>query len=117
MGGVSKRTSKGLRPDLAHGSLHGRIATGVAAIAQLPPQPHGGQAGIGRQPLAQIRQEWIGALLLPWLRPIAGRFQAPLDVSAHGLAIHAELAGDGRELLSTTPSIGPPGNRYGAVTC
>jgi hypothetical protein len=56
----------------AHGSLHGRIATGVAQIARLPPQPHGGQAGIGRQVLAQIRQEWVGALLLPWSRPIAG---------------------------------------------
>src|SRR5215207_1694679 len=43
-----------LWPDLAHGTLHGRIAAGVTPLAQLTPQPYGGQAGIGRQALVQI---------------------------------------------------------------
>jgi hypothetical protein len=51
-------------PDLADGALDRRIATGVAPLTQLPPQPYGRETGIGRKPLAQIRQKPIGAPLL-----------------------------------------------------
>jgi hypothetical protein len=80
-----------LRPDLTHSALHGCIAAGVTLLAQLAPQPYGGEAGIGRQALVQIWQEGIGAPRLRWPRAVGGRFQAAFDVSADRLAIQAEL--------------------------
>jgi hypothetical protein len=50
-----------LRPHRLHGTPHRRIGASEAALAQLAPQPGRGQPGIGGQPLAQIRQEGIGA--------------------------------------------------------
>ena len=40
------------RPNVADGALYRRVAAGVAPLTQLPPQPHGREAGIGRKPLA-----------------------------------------------------------------
>ena len=86
----------GLRPDLADGALHRRVPAGIAPLSQFPPQPDGGEAGIGCKPLAQIRQKRIGAPLLwrPWA--VGRRLQAACDAAADRLAVHAELAGDRR---------------------
>ena len=83
-------------PDAAHGSLHGRVAAGVTALLELPPEPHGGQAGIGRQPLAQIRLEAIDDPRPRRARPVGRRLQPIGDVGPDGLSIDAELPGDGR---------------------
>ena len=81
--------------DAAHGTLHGGVATGVTAIPQLTPQPHGGKAGEGCKPLAQIGQERISASLLRWSRAIGWWLQTARDVSANGFAIDAKLSGNG----------------------
>lgn len=45
------------RPKLAQRVGDGGIASLIAAFAKLPQQPAAGQARIGRDPLAQIRNE------------------------------------------------------------
>ena len=34
-----------LRPDVAHGPLHGRVTAAIASLTQLATQPHGREAG------------------------------------------------------------------------
>jgi hypothetical protein len=84
------------RPDATHGSLHGRIAAGVTPLTQLPPEPHRCEPREGCQPLAQIRQEAIGAPLRHWSRAVGRRLEATSDISADGLSIDAKLTGNGR---------------------
>src|SRR3954469_3235698 len=85
-------------PDATHGSLHGRGPAGVPPLTQLPPEPHGREAGKSCEPLAHIRQEAIGAPLPRRSRTIGRRVQPTGDISADGLAIDAELTGNGRYL-------------------
>src|SRR3954467_44778 len=70
------------RPNLAHRTLHRRVAASITAVMHLPPQPHRGEPRKVCQPLAKVRQEWISAPLpgRPW--PIGRRLKAAVDVSA-----------------------------------
>ena len=97
---------------VADGALYRRVAAGVAPLTQLPPQPDGREAGIGRKPLAQIRQKRIGAPLLARPRAIGGRLQTARDMSADRLAIHAELAGDRRNGQSLPMNSGSLMNQF-----
>ena len=87
----------GLGPNLADGAFDRGVAAAIASLPQLPPQPHGGEAGIGCKPLAQIRQKGIGAPLLRRPRAVGRRLQAACDGAADRLAVHAKLAGDRRD--------------------
>jgi hypothetical protein len=82
-------------PQLLHSALDRGVAAGEAAFAELAPQPHRRQPGIGAQTLPQVGQEVISALWSRRARTVARRIQAEGDVFAHRLAIEAELPGDG----------------------
>src|SRR5215210_3864376 len=83
---------------LAHGAFDRRVTTGIAALAQLTPEPHGGQVRKGCKTLPQKRQECRYALLAWFTRAVGRWLQAPGDVFADGLAIQSGLPSDGRDL-------------------
>jgi len=83
---------------ISHGPLDRRVTAGIAALTQLAPEPHGGQAGISCEALAQVRPERRGALLLRLAGAVDRRLEAPGDVFADRLAIQSGLAGDGGDL-------------------
>src|SRR5262249_52946593 len=82
----------------AHRALHRGVAARVAALSHFAPQPYRGEARKGGKPLAQIRQEWIGALLAARPRTIGRRLQTARDIFADRLTVDAELTGNGRNL-------------------
>jgi hypothetical protein len=84
------------RPNLAQQVGHGRVAALVAELPQLAPQPAAGQGRIGRYPLTQIRHERLNQARPRLPRPIDGRLQAAGNAAAHGLAVEAQVAGNGR---------------------
>src|SRR5271169_6584605 len=88
----------GVGPDVAHRALHRGIAASVAALSHFAPQPHRGEARKGDKPFAQIRQEWIGALLPVRPRTIGRRLQTARGIFANGLTVDAELTGNGSNL-------------------
>jgi hypothetical protein len=57
-----------------------------------------GDARKGGKLFAQIRQEWIGALLPARPRTIGRRLQTARDIFADRLTVDAELTGNGRYL-------------------
>ena len=85
------------RPQLAQRVRDGGVAALVAALLQLPQEAPAGQARIGLDPLAQVRDERVDAPGARLARAIGRRLQAAGDVFAHRLAIDAELPGDGRD--------------------
>jgi hypothetical protein len=80
------------------GALHRGVAASVATLSHFAPQPHRGEARKGDKPFAQIRQEWIGALLLVRPRTIGRRLQTARDIFADGVTVDAELTGNGSNL-------------------
>jgi len=88
----------GVGPDVAHRALHRGVAASVATLSHFAPQPHRGEARKGDKPFAQIRQEWIGALLPMRPRTIGRRLQTARDIFANGLTVDAELTGYGSNL-------------------
>ena len=79
---------------VARAIAHDAVAAGEAALLDLSPQAYGGQAGIGRQTLAQIGLEGIddrrrGRALL-----VGRRLQALSDVGSDCLSIDAKLPRD-----------------------
>src|SRR5689334_11838490 len=88
----------GVGPDVAHSALHRGVAASVATLSHFAPQPHRGEARKGDKPFAQIRQEWIGALLPVRPRTIGRRLQTARDIFADGLTVDAQLTGNGSNL-------------------
>src|SRR6187397_3037806 len=82
------------RPDLAQKVGQDRIAARVAELAQLAMQPTTGQLREGAKALAQIVLEPLQLCRPGLARTVGRRFQAPVDVSAHRLAVEPDLAGD-----------------------
>ncbi len=84
-------------PDLAQDLFDRGVAAGVAHLADLPQQPRAGEVGISGDALLQIRLEagdHSGARLT---RLVDGRLEPALNVFAHGLAVGADTARDGRD--------------------
>ena len=85
------------RPDGGDGALDRRVGAPEAALLAVPPQADGGQSGVGRDALAQEGQESVAGPRPCGPRLVDGRFQPAGDVFANRLAVHPELAGDGRD--------------------
>ena len=83
----------------------GGVAASVATFSHFAPQPRRGEARKGEKPFAQIRQEWIGALLPVRPRTIGRRLQTARDIFADGLMLDAALTGNGSNLQALADEV------------
>src|SRR5262249_58084399 len=99
-GGGLKATRKCRKwrcPQSTNKSGAGRIPPRVPAPARLPPQSPAGQAGVGRDPLSQVRHERIHQSRTRLARSVHWRFKAAGDSSANRLPVETQFAGNRRD--------------------
>src|SRR3954453_6481616 len=72
-----------------------RVSALISALFELTPQSTTCQGRESREPLAQIRFEWVDQTSPGRSCLVARRRQALSDMYAHGFAVDAELASDG----------------------
>jgi hypothetical protein len=85
------------RPGVAQEVRDDAVAAGVAALLQLAQEALARQIRPGRDAGAEIVLVGLDAPRLRRARAVDRRRQADLEVLAYGLAVHAELARDGRD--------------------
>ena len=85
------------RPGLAQKVGDDAVAARIAELLHLAQQPLARQVRPGRDAGAQVVLVWRDQPRLRRARAVGRRLHADLEVPAHGLAVEAELARDGRD--------------------
>lgn len=85
------------RPDFAQEICHRGVATLVSHIAYLPQKPGAGEIGKGQHALPQICLEGLDGPRPRRTRPVDRSFKSPVEMSADGLAVAADLPRDGAD--------------------